>query len=250
MLAYTIGGIVQFCILISGAGGIRLHLHRMRPHWVTLKRIFRIGLPFGLEGLLAWGANFGIVIIINGLDPSSFDQAAAHFNAIRIEAISYMAGFAMATAAATMVGQSLGMKNPRRAARSAYLAFLVGGGIMGLWGLFFIFFSHIPARYWSANENIADLTSRCLFFAGFIQVFFAGSAIFSGSLRGAGDTRSVMYINLASILGIRLLGVLFVGLYLRWNVVAIWGVLCAELFFRGVFMYLRFLHGGWKHAKV
>jgi Na+-driven multidrug efflux pump len=31
---------------------------------------------------------------------------------------------------------------------------------------------------------------------------------------------------------------------------AIWLVLSAELFTRGVLVYLRFLHGGWKKMRV
>ena len=40
----------------------------------------------------------------DGSDATS--SAAAHTNAIRIEALSYLSGFAVATAAATMVGQA------------------------------------------------------------------------------------------------------------------------------------------------
>ena len=49
---------------------------------------------------------------------------------MRIESISYMTGFAIAVAVATMVGQSLGMKDPRRAQRVAYLGYAIGGGFM------------------------------------------------------------------------------------------------------------------------
>ena len=74
--------------------------------------------------------------------------------------------------------------------------------------------------------------------------------IFSSALRGAGDTLSVMGINLACIIGLRLTGALLVARYYQLGLPAIWVVLAGELMIRGVAVFLRFLHGGWRHVKV
>ncbi|HEV8291407.1 MAG TPA: MATE family efflux transporter [Tepidisphaeraceae bacterium] len=249
VIAYIAGGVIQFVVLEIGRGGIRLHRHRMRPHWHTIKRILKIGVPSGMEWVLTWVANFAMIIILNQIDPTNA-MPAAHHNAVRLEAMSYLSGFAIATAAATLVGQSLGMRNPRRATRSAYLAYALGGGIMTFFGIIFIFFGRYLANWMSADAHIAELTARCLFITGFIQSFFAAAIVFGGALRGAGDTFAVMIINLASIILIRFLGVMIVGFYLRLGLGAIWVVLCTDLLCRGVMMYLRFLHGGWRHVEV
>ncbi len=86
-----------------------------------------------------------MIVVINRMD-KSLVSSAAHNNSVKIEALSYLAGFAFATAAATMVGQSLGMRDPKRAARSAYLAYLVGGGIMTAMGIVFITLADIWRR--------------------------------------------------------------------------------------------------------
>jgi Na+-driven multidrug efflux pump len=59
-----------------------------------------------------------------------------------------------------------------------------------------------------------------------------------------------MAINLAFILGLRLTGALLVALYFKLDLPAIWMVLAGELMLRGIAVFLRFLHGGWKHVKV
>jgi putative MATE family efflux protein len=249
VIAYVAGGLIQLGVLLLGRAGVRLHLHRLQPHWLTLKRIMRIGIPSGLEGMLAWAANFFVVIAINQIDATN-TMPAAHNNAIRIESLSYLCGFAVAMAAATMVGQSLGMKNPRRATLSAYLAYAVGGSIMTFWGVIFILFGNVLANWLSADATIARLTTQCLFITGFIQVSFAASAVFSGALRGAGDTLAVMILNLSSIVCVRLVGVIIVTRYLHLGLAAIWMVLAGELFLRGALIYARFLQGGWKHVRV
>jgi Na+-driven multidrug efflux pump len=102
----------------------------------------------------------------------------------------------------------------------------------------------------SPDPEIARMTAQCLFITGFIQAGFAASIVFSGALRGAGDTMAVMMINLASTIFVRLLGVLVVAHVFHGTLAAIWVVLSLELLTRGVLIYWRFLHGGWRYIRV
>lgn len=251
ILAYITGGVMIFVALLRGRerGAVRLRLHRMKLHWHTMKRLLKIGLPSGTEGLISWIANFGVVIIINGIDRTNA-SAAAHINAIRIESLSFMTGLAVATACATMVGQSLGARDPQRATRAAFLGYGVGGGVMIFMGLLFVLFSHGFARFLSDDPQIEHLTAQCLFITGIIQGGFAAGMIFGGSLRGAGDTLAVMLLSLTSVVFVRLVGVLIVGYWLGLGLAAIWVVLAAEQCTRGALIFGRFLQGGWKRVEV
>ncbi|MEA2707771.1 MAG: hypothetical protein QOF78_372 [Phycisphaerales bacterium] len=248
VIAYIAGGVLQIIVLLVGRGGIRLHLHRLRPHWRDMKRILRIGVPSGITDAINWFANFAMIHIINRTEPLNI-ATAAHINTVRIESISYMFGFAIALAVATMVGQSLGMKDPRRAQRIAYLGFLVGGGFMAFVGVLFILFGHIPASIMIKDPQVRELTATCLRITGFCQFGFAAAIIFGGALRGAGDTLGVMLITMISIVIIRLGGVYVMG-RLHQPLPMIWIVLAIDLFVRGLLIYGRFLHGSWKRIKV
>jgi Na+-driven multidrug efflux pump len=249
VIAYILGGLIQIVVLLHGRGGIRLHLHRLSPHWHNLKRLLRIGVPSGVEGMLQWGANAVIVVLINRMD-RTLVSSAAHNNAIKIESLSYLTGFAFATAAATMMGQSLGMRDPHRAARSSRLAFMIGGGFMTLMGLIFVTLGQYPAMVLSEDPRVIELTRQCLFVTGWCQVAFASAMIFGGALRGAGDTLKVMLLSLGSIFALRLVGTLVIALMFHRGLVAIWIVLSAELLVRGLLIFLRFASNAWKHARV
>ncbi len=248
MIAYVGGGALQIAVLLVGRGGIKLHLHRLRPHARDMKRIIRIGVPAGLTDAINWIANFGLLKVVNRTEPLNV-AAASHINAVRIESISYMTGFAIAVAVTTMVGQSLGMRDPRRAERAAYLGYAIGGGFMALVGVLFIFFAQYPAALLAGDPEVRDLTARCLQITGFCQAGFAAAIIFGGALRGAGDTFAVLLITMVSILTLRLGGVWLLGYY-RQPLPMIWILLAADLFIRGLLVYGRFLHGGWKRIKV
>jgi MATE family, multidrug efflux pump len=250
VIAFIFGGVLAFAVVLIGTRGAKLHLHRLAPHWHTIKRLLRIGIPAGLEGILMWIANYAVVVVVNKMDPTNA-SASAHMNTVRLESISYLVGFAFSIAAATMVGISLGQKNPARAQRSAYMAYAMGGGFMTLCGILMITLGRYPARWLSPSDaHIVHLTTRCLFITGFIQSGFAANMIFGGALRGAGDTFWVMILNLSTQLCLRMTGVVIVGLKFHLGLPAIWCVLAGELFLRGVLMYGRFLHGGWKQIQV
>jgi len=222
----------------------------MRPHWLTIKRLLRIGVPAAVSDMLGWVANIGVIAVINQMD-SSNDAAAAHMTTIRLESISFLSGIAFATAAATMVGTRLGMKRPDLAEKSAYMAYAVGGGIMTFCGILMITLGRYAVMWLSPNEpHIIEMATSCLRITGFIQCGFAASLIFGGALRGAGDTLSVMVLSLTTVIGIRFAGAIYVGLYLKWGLPAIWVVLASERFLRGVLIYGRFLQGEWKRLKI
>jgi putative MATE family efflux protein len=245
--AYLAGGLLQLTVLLVGRGGIRLFPHRLAPDWHTLKRILRIGIPSGSEGLLMWLGNFVVLHVVNGLGNT---PAAAHNLAIRVESLSYMSGFAVAMATSTMVGQALGAKDPRRARNAALLGYALGAGMMASLGVLFIAGGATLSRVFTDDPSVISAAATCLFYTGFIQFAFAGAIVFGAALRGAGDTKWVMVLNLTSILVVRCAGVWIVGHVLGMGLDAVWIVLCAELTLRGVLMFYRFSTGRWQHVKV
>ncbi len=191
-----------------------------------------------------------MIAVINAMDSTNI-SSAAHMNTIRLESLSFMSGIAFATAAATLVGMSLGQKNPRRAIRAAYLSYAVGGGLMTFCGILMITLGRYPAEWLSSGDpQIVHLTTRCLFITGFIQSGFAANLIFGGALRGAGDTLVVMILNLSTQLTLRCMGVIVVGLWFHLGLAAVWMVLAGELFIRGCLTYARFRQGGWMTIQV
>lgn len=246
VLAYTVGGMILVAVLLRG-GRVKLHWHRLRPHWHTLRRLLRIGLPSAFE-LVTWVAQFAIVIVINHVDHTNV-SAAAHIITIRMESFSYMGGLAVATAVATMVGQSLGMRDERRAERSTLLGYAVGAAYMTGCAVVFLVGGRALAGLMTVEADTAALAAACLFVTAFAQPGFAATLVFGGALRGAGDTLAAMAVSVGSNLALRLPGVLIAVLVLGHGLVAVWVVLASELTLRGGFMYLRFRHGGWrKHS--
>ncbi|MHB8898714.1 MAG: MATE family efflux transporter [Thermoguttaceae bacterium] len=259
---YAVGGLIVLRLLLKGRSGLAIRREFLRPDWDLMRRLLRIGLPGGVDTLSIITCQLWFVSIINGLGDRA---AAAHGVAIGIESLAFLPGVAFQAAAATLVGQYLGAGQPRKAARSAAMTCLVGGGLMVLAGLlFFTQARWLPHLFLaSRHTDVAAMTAPLLQVVGLAMPALAITMILSGALRGAGDTRWPLLFSMIGMLGIRLplaywfaldsFRLPFVGIPIAgWNlgVLGAWYAMAADLGVRAVLIFYRFSRGRWQRIGV
>lgn len=262
-IAYTLGAVLAVGIVVRGRGGVKLTSRRLRPHWHTLRRIVRIGLPNYFETLGMWAGNFLVVMMVGAM--RSTGALGAHIVAIRIEAISFLPAFSMSLAAATLAGQWLGAGSPAMASRVILACVGVSGAFMGLMGACFILFPRTIAGWFTPQPEHLTLVPQLLFITGWVQIPFGIGIVLRSTLRAAGDAKVVMWITWISTWLIRLpLAFLISGVDLRFGdftlhnpawfgdngLPGLWIGLCLEIVIRGAIFSARFLQGRWKTMKV
>ncbi|MCH7720858.1 MAG: MATE family efflux transporter, partial [Planctomycetes bacterium] len=117
VVARTVGGLITIAVLARGRSGLRLRRHLLTPHWTSIRRIVRIGLPAASDGAIMWTGQFIFLMIIGRLAVGQLGEAyyAAHMIGVRLEALIYLPATAWSMAAATVIGQNLGADQPARA---------------------------------------------------------------------------------------------------------------------------------------
>jgi len=261
-LSHVIGCGAVLLLLARGRAGLKLSLPDMRPDAALAKRVLRISIPATLDTISICVCQLWFVRMVNGLGDVA---AAAHGIAIRWESLGYLSGHAFATAAAALVGQNLGAKRPDHAARSGWIACGMGLIVMSLMGT--IFFVLAPQMFellcpTTGQAAVIEAGVPVLRLVAFAMPPLACIIIFTGALRGAGDTRVPMLLTWIGFLLIRIplayllmfpvvhLGSLGdvpganLGLY------GAWLAMSADLLIRGLLYVLRFATGGWKRVKV
>jgi putative MATE family efflux protein len=242
-----VGGVLVIAILLKGRAGIQLKLVGWRPDLDLVRRILRVGLPTGLEQLLFRTGHMVFARILAELGTAAY---AANQVAINGWALSFMPGFGFALAATTLVGQSLGAKDPEGAQQRGYTAYRLGAGLMGLVGLAFLLFPAQIVGFFTDDPQLIALGTLPLRMVGLIQPLLAATMIFAGGLRGAGDTRFPMLINGGAIWLVRLPLAYLFALVLGWGLPGAWAALILDMSLRGVLNFLRFRGGRWKTIKV
>jgi putative MATE family efflux protein len=250
-LAWTLGDLIVIILLLRGRNGLRLYLHRLVPHWHLIKRIVRIGLPNLAEASGFWIAQFLVLGVVGNISYAGLPNAlAVHTVAVRIDGISYLPGFAMSAAAATLAGQYLGLGDPKRVQQASLLCWYFCMAIMGTMGLLFVLIPGLLIGIVTTDPVVLRDAPTLLRICGPSEIFMATYLVLSAAMRGAGDTRTPMYLSYFSIFCVRLPAVYILGVVLGYNLIGIWFALCGEVVFRGVIFALRFWQGGWLKAKV
>lgn len=265
-----------FALALTGKWSIRLKARNLKPHFITIYRFVRLAVPNFLETFGMWLGNFFIIAFVGllSIQVASEGLLGAHIIGIRIEAFSFMPGFGMGVAAATLAGQYLGMNRPDLAKKAVFRCTVIASIIMGGLGLCFILFAKAITNAMSAQPEHMELVPPLLVTCGIVQIPFAIGIVFRSAMRGAGDVRWVMGLTWFATYGIRLplayliSGVnipipefmgggvitnprLFESLFgIEPGLTALWIALCSEMFLRGVIFTVRFAHGGWLNAKV
>lgn len=250
--AWLIGGAAMATLLIKGRRRIKLHARRLRPDWPMCRRLVRVGIPALIENGGHWLGNLIVIVMVGALAPMGLADRpmGSHITAIRIEAFSFLLGFAFHTAAATAIGQYLGVGDPAAAKRAGRIAWAFGAAVMVIFGLLFMTIPEPLTRIFTDKQPFLTVTPKLLFHAGWAQIGFATYLVLAGALRGAGDTRTTMFMTFSSTFGVRIPLAFILGIMLGLGLVGIWIALACELMFRGVLFLARFLHGGWTRIQV
>jgi len=262
--AYSVGALLTIFWLTRGTSGVRLRAKRLRPHWHTMKRLVRVGLPNFLESLGMWMGNFLVLLYVGWLSVDGL--MGVHVIAIRVESFSFLPGFAMGIAAGTLAGQYLGAGNVAKAKRAILACAGISALMMGLFGIAFLTLNAEIVAAFSDQPIHNAQAPRLIFICGFVQIPFGVLLVVRNALRGAGDTRAVMILTWISTFLIRLPFAWFfsgVDVPLPWGDGAtipnpgpdwgLWGLwigLVSELAIRSLLFIGRFLQGGWQRVKV
>jgi putative MATE family efflux protein len=252
--ARILGGLIVLVLLRRGRSGLRLRGRDLKYRWSSIVRLLRVGVPAGLDGMLMWTCAIIFLRIISGLAAGEAQAAtvAAHFVAMRVEALSYLPAFAWATAAATIVGQSLGAGMPERAMRAGHLAALQGAGMCFVMGILYFIFA--PQIYWVFNSadyaRVAAIGVPALRIEAFFQVPLGLMIIYTFALRGAGDTKWPLLFTFIGMAVVRLpLGYLG-GIVLHGGLIGAWVGMFGDMTCRAILSTLRFSRGKWQRIRV
>jgi len=169
------------------------HLRRSAPQ--DLRELIRVGAPAGVHWLFdiaAW------TLFTIGIARQEAAQAATNVIAITLIRASFMPGFAVGTAAQTLVGQYLGARDPASAARAGWTSVRIACIYMSVLGAVFLLFGAELFALFTADPRVRTLGASVMRWAAIFQLGDAVQVVLSAALRGAGDTRFVMWVAAAA----------------------------------------------------
>ena len=234
----TVGARVYMAAFL-GVAIVRVHRRRGEAHMrvpfafdaARVRRLLALGLPAAAQLTLEVGVFAAVSALAGTLDPVSL---GAHQIALNIAALAFMVPLGLSSAAAVRVGHAVGAGDRHRAVHAGWTAFAVGAAITGLVGISFIVAPLPMLRAFTGDPQLLSTGVGLLSIAAAFQLFDGTQAVATGVLRGIGDTRTPMVMN---VIGHWVLG-LPVGWALcfraGWGVAGLWVGLSIGLIFVAV----------------
>jgi Na+-driven multidrug efflux pump len=224
---------------------------RWRADWVIIRSLFKFGLPTGVQGIAMNVAGVLLLRFVGSLQDSAAAQAAYAIGYGQLFSMITWTSVGLMGAAATIAGQNLGANQPERAIQGVHTAARLGITVAFVIGAIFIVMPHALLWVFDAHTGaVGRIGEELLRFLALSGFFITVALVYTGGLQGTGDTRSPLYITLASQIAIPIGICTVVQLMRPLQSTDIWIAIVLGHLARCVLSVARFRQGKWRHIKV
>jgi putative MATE family efflux protein len=188
----SIGVLYQFYRLMKGTERIRVLARHVRLNVRVMLQLLRVSLTGMLQFAIANASWIGLVRIVSLFGAAA---VAGYTVAIRIVVFFILPAWGLSNAAATLVGQNLGAKQPQRAAQSVWRTGLYNMIFLGTIGIFFFVFATPVVKLFVTDPAVVPIAALALRTFSCGNVGYAYAMVMLQAFNGAGDTLTPTIVN-------------------------------------------------------
>lgn len=242
-VAQGAGFLIAFVILLRGRSGIRLDLkEKWRLEVSIVGRIFRVGVPVGISyGLMATS----IMVIFGIVATFSKHALAALGIGTRIFQFASLPVVGIGIATTTLVGQSLGGHDPKRATEVSNTALIVSIMIMVLFSIVFVINARPLIRIFTDDGLVIDQGVRFMTIVAAYLLFVGITTSMTGVFRGAGYTLPPMFTGLLKVFLLYMLAKVL-SQALELGIDGVWWSMIMAYAIESTVLYLWYRRSGWR----
>jgi putative MATE family efflux protein len=243
----SVGILYQIYLLRRGTSRIEVRRRHLRLDFGVMKSIVRIAANGVLQFLIATASWIALVRLIQSFGSAA---TAGYTVAIRIVIFSILPSWGLSSAAATLVGQNLGAKQPDRAENAVWRAAFFNMVFLGAVSLIYLTLAPQIVGIFSRDPVVIRYGANCLRIISVCYVLYAYGMVIVQAFNGAGDTRTPTLINLVCFWMVQLPLAYFLGKGLQFGPTGIFfSILTAETLLALIAIYV-FRLGRWKQKAV
>ena len=220
--------IMCLSLLRSPVLGLRRE-EKLRFVPAQLRRALQLGVPVAIERAVMSSAQ---VFTTGVIAPLGTVSIAANSFAVTAEALCYMPGYGVQSAAVTLIGQSVGARRRDLVTRLGWVTVLLGISIMAVMSAAMYVLAPWIIGILSPDAEVVSLGTEVLRIVVFSEPLFGAAIVCAGVFQGAGSSLLSSVLNFASMWGVRI--TLTVLLTAQLGLRGAWIAMCVELCFRGL----------------
>ncbi|TAI48633.1 MATE family efflux transporter [Flagellimonas allohymeniacidonis] len=237
----------QIGILFFGWSRIKLMLKDVVLNFKVMLNLIKVsigGIAQFLIGTSSW------VFLMRIMSEFGSEVLAGYTIAIRVILFTLMPSWGMSNAAATLVGQNLGAKQPDRAETSVWITGKYNAYFMGLVSVIYFFFADNIISLFNDNPSVVENGGLCLQIIALGYVFYAYGMVVTQAFNGAGDTKTPTKINLLAFWIYQLPFAYLAALTFEWGAKGVFIAITSAEVLLAVIAMVWFKKGKWKEVQV
>ncbi|MGG8495155.1 MATE family efflux transporter [Tenacibaculum sp. TC6] len=239
--------VIQLLVLFFGSGKIKIALQSLKLQVALIFEIIKVslgGIGQFIIGTSSW------VFLMRIMSEFGSEVLAGYTIAIRIMLFTLMPAWGMSNAAATLVGQNLGAKQPERAEKSVWITSKYCAYFMGSVSVIYIIFAPTFLGWFSNSEEVITNGALCLQVMAAGYIAYAYGMVVIQSFNGSGDTKTPTLINFVCFWLFQLPFAYVMAIVLDFGPKGVfWAITVAEVLIAIIGIWL-FKKGKWKTVKV
>ena len=195
ILSQGVSAILVMITLLRTGGCIRLSVRKLRLHFDMLSKIVRVGIPAALQMAVTAFSNIFVQSYINffGADCMSGWTAYA-----KVDQLLFLPMQSISLASTTFVGQNLGRNQPERARQGVSVALKMALCATVIMMIPLLIFAAPIVSFFNDKPQVIEYGAMLLRWMSPFYVLCCFNQIYSGALRGAGNTKAPTIIMLSS----------------------------------------------------
>ena len=154
--------------------------------------LFRSGVPAALQITLEVGVFAMASSLAGRISPQAI---AVNQIVLNVASFVFMIPLGLGAAAAVRVGQAVGRRDPVGVRLAGKSAFLLASAFMIVTAIGYLIVPRQLLGLFTADDAVLRMGTTVLWVYGALQLFDAWQVVFTGALRGLGDTRTPMILN-------------------------------------------------------
>lgn len=203
VISQALSALLTVIVLLRTKTCVRVELRYLRPNREMLGKIFRVGIPAAVQMALTAFANVFVQSYIAGTNAVQEHCLGGWTSYSKIDALIFLPMQSLALATTTFVGQNLGKGNVERAKKGTRTAFLMSLSASAVLIAIIVIFAPWFAALINDEPEIVRYATMFLHAITPCMLVCSVNQIFSGALRGAGNTRAPMIIMLSTFVAFR-----------------------------------------------
>lgn len=241
IISQFVSAILVMLLLMRSKEPYRLVVSQLRMHRGMLRRICNIGIPSSLQMGITAFSNIFVMGYINHFESSCMAGWTAYN---KLDALAMLPMQSLSLALTTFVGQNLGAGDLKRAKAGPRYGMIMGLIVTVIILVPMMIFAPQLTALFNDDREVIEFGTLFVRLCSPFYIAFVVNQVYSGALRGAGDTRATMFIMLFSFVAFRQIylfivsrlgataGVIALGYPMGW-------MMCSAL------LLIYYYHGRW-----